>query len=288
MKVLLGAHLYDANAAAAKRQTDAARANAALAGVDFLNVQPARNPLQHEGIETLAVLERDARDLVGFHGRPTPIASDLCDALAGAARRRGLRYFALINGDIIVSSQAIDRIVREGRDGYVFSRIDVDDSGRDLELMLYGVDLWAFDVDWWDAHRHRFRPYVVGGPCFDNVYTAIMLAHGNGFIENRVGEIRHVAHERAWATGPYERYNFYLAALDAPYFSMWARYIGSLEALRRGVSSAEQEAAMQQRTFVRRQSPLASIWHAGRCARARWRYARDRARFTATAVAAPR
>ena len=288
MKVLLGAHLYNAQGAAAARQTNAALANAALAGADFVNIQPARNPLDHPGIETLAVLERDARGLVGVAGRPTPIASDLCDALAAEARRRGLRYFALINGDIIALPQAIDRIVLERRDTYAFSRVDIDEAGRALELMLYGVDLWAFDVDWWAVHRRRFRPYIVGGPCFDNVYAAIMLAHGRGVIENRIGEIRHVLHDRAWAAGPYERYNFYLAALDAPYFSMWAQYLRALEALRRDAASASEEAVLQQRMFVRHQSPVAAIRHAGRCVRARWRYARDRARFTATAAAAPR
>lgn len=288
MTVLLGAHLYAAKDAAAVRQTNAARANAALAGAQFVNIQPARGPIDHPGVDTLAVLERDARQVTGASGRPTPLVSDLCDALARAARQRGLRHFALINGDIIVSPQAIERIAGERCDTGVFSRVDVDENGRDLELMIYGVDLWAFDVEWWEAHRRRFRPYVVGGPCFDNVYTAIMLAHGRGFIENRIGEIRHVAHDRLWATGPYERYNFYLAALDSPYFSMWAQYVGALEALRQRGASSEEEAMMQRQTFVWRRSPLAAVWHAGRCLRARWRYGRDRARLSATAAAAPR
>jgi len=286
--LLLGTHLFDARGDAAARQRRAAAANAALQRTDLVNVQGRSAPFEYPDIATLATLTRTARDATRVPGRPTPVGRDICDALARAARARGHRYFAMANGDAIVTQAAVDRVLAGGYETVAFSRRDVDADGRELGVLIHGIDMWAFDVAWWEAHRHRFRSYVIGGPCIDNVFAAIMMTHGRGFIENREGEIRHVVHPRAWAVGPYERYNYYLAALDSPYFTMWARYIAALEVMRRDGASAADEQAMARATFVRRWSPFGIVWHAGRSVRARWRYARDRARVSAPAAAAPR
>ena len=286
--VLVGTQFYAASADAARRQEHCARSLLALRGADVVNVQWRDEVYTHPAIETLAVLHRDAASVVGIAGRKKPIVADLCDALARAAATRGHRYFVLVNGDIVVTQAAVDRIAAGDRDTYAFSRRDVDaDSGREGEIMVLGIDAFAFDVAWWQAHRTRFRAYVLGEPCFDNVFAAIMMTHGNGAIENRMGDIRHQRHP-SQAGGAFARFNYYLAALDAPYFRSWAHYVAALQAMRQRGASAADEQAMLERTFVWNASPLARLWHAGRCARARWRYARDRARFIATKGAAPR
>jgi len=285
---LIGTQLYAAAGDAARRQANCVSSLLALRDVDVVNVQWREEPCAHPAIDTLAVLDRDAASVVGVAGRKKPIVADLCDALAHAAAARGCRYFVLVNGDIVVTQAAIDRIASGGRQTYAFSRRDVDpESGDERGIMVFGIDAFAFDVAWWSANRHRFRAYVFGEPCFDNVFAAIMMTHGNGTIENRRGEIRHDLHP-SQAGGAFARFNHYLAALDTPYFRLWARYIAALQPMReRGASEADEQ-AMLERMFVWSASPLAGVWHAGRWARARWRYGRDRARFIATAGAAPR
>ena len=289
MRVLLGTQFYDAKGDAARRQSNCAASLLALRDADLVNVQWRDGAYEHAGVETLAVLARDAASVVGIAGRHKPIVVDLFDALADAARRRGLRQFAFVNADILVAQAAIDRIGGSALETLAFSRADLDPtSGQVVRTELAGIDLFAFDVDWWRRQRQRFRPYVLAEWCYDNVFAAIMMAHGRGAIENRAGEIRHEQHPPQPASGAYARYNFFLAALDAPYFDLWAKYVHTLETMRKAGASEADERAMAARMFVLKRSPLSAAWHAGRCARARWRYARDRARFIATAGGALR
>jgi len=247
----------------------------ALGDVVPVNVQWRDAIAARAGIETLPVLARDARTVTGLRGRRKPIVVDLFDALARAAADRGLRCFAFINADIAVGQHAIDRIRADARDAYAFSRMNVDPHGRELGFTLQGIDMWAVDVAWWAAHRRRFRPYILGEYCYDVVFTAIMMAHGDGIIANRDAEIRHEEHPTQ-AGSAYGEFNYYLAALDAPYFSMWAKYHWHLTSAREAGASEADEYALMKRTFVRRRSIAAAIYHAGRCARARLRYARRR------------
>src|SRR5262249_31768725 len=146
------------------------------------------------------------------------------DALAAAAARAGARYFGFLNADIVVSQAAIDVIAGEPRDAYAFSRLDVEPvTGRPLALALNGLDLFVFDVAWWRRHRQRFRAYILAEWFYDCVFGALMVCHGSGLILNRRGEIRHEAHPQGAPAG-LAHYNGYLAALDAPYFSLWVRY----------------------------------------------------------------
>jgi len=288
MRVLVGTQFYAGNPDAMRRQALCAASLTALREADAVNIQWRDDRYDRPDVETLPLLDRDAAGLVGIAGRRLPIVADLLDALASTAFARGVRYAAFINSDIILTQAAIDRISGEGRQTYAFSRMDIDPSGAELSIVHTGVDAFVVDVAWWREHQHRFRSYVLGQPCFDNVFTAIMMAHSaDGTVVNRAGEIRHERHPMQFG-GPYARYNFYLAALDAPYFRLWAHYIAALEAMRQQNASAKDEDAMLRRIFVRRRSPVGAIWHAGRCARARWRYARDRARLIETAGAAPR
>ncbi len=287
-RILIGTQFYAATGDAARRQAQCSASLRSLRDADLVNVQWRDEVFESAGIDTVPVLARDAASLVGIPGRRKPIVVDLLDALARVAAERGLSSFVLVNGDVVVTQALVDRIRRERHDTWAFSRMDVDAaSGRDAGIMIWGADAFAFDVAWWRVHRRRFRPYVLGEPCFDNVFAAIMLAHGDGMLANRDGEIRHERHASKWAS-VYSRFNFYLAALDARYFSVWARYAGALDALRRQGGSPEEEDALRRRAFVVHRSPVGALTDVARAVRARWRYTRDLKELNATAAAAPR
>lgn len=287
MNVLVGTQFYLGTPDANRRQAAAAASMLALQGAEAVNLQWRDDVFEYPGVETLALLAREGRDVAGVVGRKKPVVVDLFDALARAAANRGLTYFAFFNNDIMVTPRAIDRVREGGAQTYAFSRRNVDAAGHHREITIEGIDLWAMDVAWWRANRHRFRTYILGEPCFDNVFTAIMMTHGRGVVLNRDGEIRHEEHP-AQSGGLFARYNYYLAAVDSPYFSLWAKYVYALRSMRAAGAPEQDEHALMKRTFVWRQSRGAALWHAGRCIKARWRYERERKTATARAAGAPR
>lgn len=276
--VLLGTQFYAGSGDAARRQANAADSMTALRGVELANVQWRDEIFEHRGFETVAALEQDSRTIAGAPGPRRPILSEIFDVLARTAKARRLRYFAFVNSDIIVLPSAIAAIDEHAKETYAFSRMDFDRAtGRDTELVTTGLDAFVMDVDWWDRHRHRFRPYVLGEWCYDCVFAAILMTFGNGLIFNRAGEIRHEMHAHAVTTmtSRSARFNQYLAALDSRLFTLWAHYHAHLAELRaRGVAEAEERKILE-RDFVWAPSARKSIWHAGRCLRARLRYARQ-------------
>jgi hypothetical protein len=281
LECVVGTQFYEGNPDAARRQQRAAASMRALRGAEIVNLQWRDEVCACPGIETLAVLTRDSRPVSGSAGPRKPIVCDLLDALAAAAERRRLRYFCFVNSDVIVRQSAVDTIVGRGKQTYAFSRMDFDgETGLDVGIVTRGLDAFAMDAGWWRAERRRFRPYILGEWFYDCVFGAIMMTFGDGLIENHEGQIRHQRHAQSApaATTPSVRYNGYLVALDARLFSLWAQYHGHLEEYRARGASAAEEGALIRQDFVWRPSPIAALWHAGRCAKARWRYARDRAK----------
>jgi len=270
--MVLGTQFYAGPADAMRRQDQAAAALLRLRGARLVNVQWVDEAYERPGFETLPVLRQDSRSVTRLPVRRKPIVPELFDALAAAAVRHGARYFGFLNADIIVSPSAIDAVMREGRDAYAFSRLEVEPgSGRAISLVLNGLDLFVFDATWWRRNRRRFRPYILAEWFYDCVIGALIACHGNGLILNRHGEIRHEAHPQP-PPGGLAHYNGYLAALDAPYFSLWVQYRHRLDMLReRGASEAE-ERALQREAFVWRPSWRSRVLHLGRQVRARWRY----------------
>jgi hypothetical protein len=272
MSLLIGAQFYAGPPDAARRQEQAIEALLRLRGVTRLNIQWVNEVYEHPAIETLAVLRHDSRTVTRLPVRRKPIMPELFDALAAAAATRGCRYFGFVNADILVSQAAVDLITREQRDAYAFSRLDIEpETGRALNLILNGLDLFAFTVDWWRRERHRFRRYILAEWFYDCVFGALIVCHGNGMIVNRDGEIRHEAHPQA-PSGLLAHYNGYLAALDAPYFSLWVRYRNRLDELRKRHAPLMEELALQRETFVWRPSVVDRLVHVGRQLKARWRY----------------
>jgi len=275
LNLVLGTQFYPGSGDAMRRQDQAAEAMLGLRGARVVNLQWTDQVYDRPGIETLAVLRRDSRTVTGLRFvRRKPIMPELFAQLAEAAARGGARYFGFLNADIAASQAAIDVVTREQRDAYAFSRLEIEPgTGRALDVVLNGLDLFVFDVAWWRRHRRRFRPYILAEWFYDCVFAALMVCHGNGLILNRNGEIRHEAHGQS-APGGLAHYNGYLAALDAPYFSLWVRYRHRLDALReRGASEAD-ERALQREAFAWRPSWAAAVEHLGRRIRARWHYRR--------------
>jgi hypothetical protein len=290
MNLLIATQFYSGREDAMRRQANCARSLATLHGVSLVNIQPRRDPFAFHGAETLAVLERDSHEITGDGEPRRPILRDVFDALAEAALERRCRYFAFVNSDILVTPLAVEAILDSGKQTYAFSRMDFDGAtGRDLGVVTEGIDLFAFDVEWWRAVRQRFRPYILAAWFYDCVFAAIMMTFGDGLVLNRDGEIRHERHPHApAATSPSALYNGYLAALDSREFSLWVEYHTALKALRQRGATAAEERAMATRVFVWKPSLARAIWHAGRSVRAKWHYTRSRARINAPAAGAPR
>ena len=251
-----------------------------LRDVAAVDLQWSAEPDKRPWIRTLPALRRDSTSITGRDGRAKPIAREVFDVLAALAERGGHRYFLFFNSDLIVTQAAVDRIVREGRDGYAFSRLDVGGPGGGAPtIMTYGLDAFAFDVGWWRAHRRRFRPYILGEALWDNVYVALLMAHGNGAIENRHGETWHERHPRVWEGSPFADYNGFLAALDGRYFSLWVHYHDALLAARQRGASDTDERTLAADQFAWRPSMGAAGRQALTDVRARIRYRVGRQRW---------
>jgi len=269
--IAIGTHFYAAGPDGTRRQQRAQRAIRALADVRPINVQFADERLAADGFEMRPVLTADSRTVTGAAGLRKPIVSEMFDALAAAARAHGCRYFVYLNGDIEVTAAALDRVRAGGLDGYAFCRVDLDPRTRaETGVERYGIDMFAIDAGWWTRERRRFRPYIAGEACWDNVYAAIVCAHGRGDIVDQDPAIYHEQHDRAWGGGIFAHYNGYLAALDAEYFAQWTRFVARREA---AADRAARDAVIAEVFGPPSRSPFARARHAARSARARWRYA---------------
>jgi hypothetical protein len=236
-----------------------------------------RTPLA--GIETLPLLSQDSLVIAGPGRRTKAMTLDLFDVLASTASSRGHDYFAYINSDIIVLPAAVAEVVSKGRDTYAICRYDVDtaDDFGGGRILTSGVDMFVFSPAWWQRHRRRFRPYVVGDACWDNVYTSVMMCHSNGEILNRDPLILHERHQAFWNdTTSSARYNGFMAALDARYFAVWCEYFARLERARADGASALAEQDLRERIFVWRPSAAAAVTQSFRSIRARWQFHRFR------------
>lgn len=285
--MILGTQAYACDGDSARRQERALDALASLSNVSAINLQWPDEIVHRDGLRTLAALGPDSRTVTHCPGRRKPIILDVLDALASLAAAEGHRYFGYLNADIVVKPAAVDVIASSGKASYALSRLDVDAAGQPIGMMLYGIDLVAFDVLWWRTHRRRFRPYILGEPLWDNVYAAVMMCHGDGLVLNRPGLIEHERHNAAHDPNAFLSYNGLLSALDARYFSLWVRYCEAVVDARARSASVEEEAAIAADAFVWRRSAGAAIWDAGRGVKARLHYRRQIAAWRGAALGAP-
>lgn len=198
-------------------------------------------------LEQLHVLRLDARLVSRASGPRKPVVTEMLDVLACEAVRRGIGRIGLVNGDIVVTAGAIQRATDTPRPALGISRTDTG-GGEPESLLLHGVDMFTFDVDFWRRVRRRFRAYVLGEPVWDNVYAALVVCHG-GELLNRERLVLHQRHPAAFLDSPYARYVHLLAARDSSYFSLWCAYVARAEALRVRGGTREEEQALQREIF---------------------------------------
>ena len=276
--MLIGLQMYEAGPAAGRRQQAAAEALARLPGVEAVNLQFRRGKtFDSPGIPTAAVLDTDSIQVTATPGRRRPLTDEIFEALWRAAREGGHRHFAFINTDIVVTPAAVAAIEGGQQESYAVCRSDVDDITRPVPgpVLTAGIDMFVLSTAWWPSHRRRFRPYVVGEGCWDNVYTAILMAHSRGLVLNREPLIFHERHDPVWhGVTPDAQHNGFLAALDSRYFSMWCTYWRELEAARQRGASPSEEAGLQRDLLRWRRSPMQALEQCGRNLRARLNYRR--------------
>ena len=279
--MLIGLNAYPGDFDGVRRQEQAGRHLKRLRDVEAVNVQFRAGPASTlADIETQPVLSQDSTVIAGPGRRRKPITRELFEVIGRLASARGHRYFAYINSDIMVRPEAVDAVNRGARETYAISRHDVDsaDDTRDAVAMTAGIDMFVCSVDWWTRHRRRFRPYVVGDACWDDVYTAVMMCHSDGVILNRDPLILHERHPTAWNDATLSaRYNGFLAALDAGYFDLWCTYFHRLEQARASGASEAVEQRLREEVFVWRPSAAEAIKQSLRSLRARWKFHRLRA-----------
>ena len=248
--LLIGTSLSGRGGDTGRREHAAQASLAALAAgrsVSCVNLAFVDEPTVAGRVPSINVLQRDARSVSGGAGPRQPIVSDMFTALADEAARHGIPRIALVNGDIVVTGQAVERCLRPSHPAVAIGRTDVGGGRPDAEL-LHGVDMFAFEVEFWRRERHRFRAYVLGEAVWDNVYAAIAIAHG-GILINRERLILHERHAPAARHPRYERYIHLLAARDSSYFKLWCEYVAQAQALRARGGSVEEEYAPQRRIF---------------------------------------
>jgi hypothetical protein len=280
--MLIGLSVYDGDQEAVRRQSAACEALAGLEGIEAVNLQFARGQARSvSAMPVLSVLTADSAQVTRSSGRRKPIAREMFDVLAAEAAARGHRYFAYINSDIVVTRDLVDEVERRGMETYAVSRCDIG-GGAPGEMVTAGQDMFVVSVAWWRHNRSRFRPYILGDACWDNVYTAVLMCHSRGAVLNRDPLILHERHPTIWRDAtPTARYNGMLAALDARYFDRWAQYWQCLDQLRAAAAPPAAEERLAREMFVWRRSALAALRQIVRSARARRRYQRLRAEWMA-------
>ena len=278
--IAIGTRFYPAEAGSERRQARARASLLALEGVVPVNLQFVDERYRPDGFRTLSVLRQDCWTVTGAAGGARkPIVSEMFDALAGVARAEGCRYFAYLNADITVTPAAIETVLNGDGDGYAFSRMDVDPAtGAELGVQIFGLDMFAVDTAWWTRERRRFRPYIAGEPCWDNVYAAVLCAHGRAEIVNEQPGIDHERHPTVWHDGPFAEHNGHLAVLDAPYFSRWVQYATQLDDARTAGTAVDRPRLARETMGDARLSARETVRHTARQLRARlFRFARLRA-----------
>jgi hypothetical protein len=274
-RVLIGTHTYAGSPSAIRRQQEALDALVTLRGAEIVNVQFGREPHVVPEVRTLALLKQSSNSVSGRRGPSKAIIPEILDVLAAEASARSIAYICFTNSDIIFTQQAVDWIAESGKEAYLFSREDFDAETRaPIKVEIAGVDVLAVATAWWLANRRRFRRYIAGEACWDNVFTAIVMCHADALIENRRPLVRHERHPMGPMPSPYfGEYVRMLTALDAGYFTLWYRYWDGVGRLRAAGATTEEEAAWAREVFVWNPPIRARLVQQGRNVKALVRYA---------------
>jgi hypothetical protein len=265
--LLLGTSISGRAGETARRESSAQASLKALIDMrsaEVVNLRFSDEPPTSGAVPSLPRLTRDAPAVTGLPGPRKPIVSEMLDVLGAEAARRGIPRIGLVNGDIVVTEAAIDRIVAIGAPFVAISRIDTG-GGQPEAAMIYGVDLIAADTAFWVRARRMFRPYILGEELWDNVYASIGLCQG-GVLLNRQRLILHERHGTANTEHPYSQYVHLLAARDRAYFTRWCTYVAHVETAAGRYGSEDADLALQRTVFV----PPSAVENGLDLARAAW------------------
>jgi hypothetical protein len=273
--VVLGVHAQSAAEASAEPMVRGLGSLRRLSGVERCNLQFADHDAGEDvpGFEACRVLTTDSRTVSGIEARRKPVVAEIFAWLAARALHGGSRYFAYLNAEAGLRQDVVDLARHDGRTAYVLARTSTDDCGAPGELQLAGIDGLIIDARWWLVNAWRFRPYILGEPIWDSVYASLCLCHGNGVLVYRPGELIHEGHPVAWRDGPCQDYLRLLAALDAPYLSLWCRFhAAAVESIGR-VGGERDLQALARATFVWQPSRRLRLLQSARAFKARLRHA---------------
>jgi glycosyltransferase involved in cell wall biosynthesis len=199
-------------------------------GVIPLNICYKDEYMQPAGWHVAPVLKRSADVELKINGKRKPFVTDLFDAAWAWAEKRGVRWFALSNSDILFTPRLIHELRTLLKDGYetlAVSRTDllrIDPVSHEIQVYLevLGYDVFICRTDWWTNNRRLFQAYIFGEKAWDNAFAAIMGTHSKFHILYSEGLCLHFKHPMEWTQGPYADYN--MSIYDGPDSDYQAKY----------------------------------------------------------------
>lgn len=175
--------------------------------VDVYDVQFDDAEQVDSRLNTLKVLCRDSQQITKGDKR-LPFINDIFNALS----RMECDYFIYCNSDVIVNSNLIKFIHDKQPACFACSRLDINNIesfdfvlNKQITPVRYeiaGFDAFVFSRHWYIEHESLFRDYLIGQPCWDQVYATIMKIYGDNshFGNNFPPYCFHIHHEQTWQT----------------------------------------------------------------------------------------
>jgi hypothetical protein len=204
---------------------------------EVVDVQFTDHTEQLYDVRTLPVLNRSSKDVTDGDKR-LPFVNDILNVLA----TREYDYFIYVNSDVILTNSIIKRIINEQPDCFACSRVDiqpvstfqqiVDKQVEPIRYEIAGFDAFVFKTDWFRDNSHMFNDYLVGQPCWDQVYATIMRVFGSSRFANQFPPCCfHVKHDPTWqldSKSPEQKFNHAsveLNPVDRMAFKMFDNYL---------------------------------------------------------------
>lgn len=203
MKILIGTNTYKKY----KRQDIAIDSYVHLSNkynCDIVDVQFVDENSSNYEIRTEHVLERSSLDVTSGD-KKLPFVNDILNFLSV----QDYDYFIYVNSDVILTNTIIKKIINEQPKCFACSRVDIADidsyesvSNQDITPIRYeiaGFDAFVFNTKWFSNNSGIFQDYLVGQPCWDQVYATLMRIFGDSLFANNFPPCCfHIQHSPTW------------------------------------------------------------------------------------------
>jgi len=203
MKVLIGTNTYKKY----KRQDIAIDSFIHLSDkydCDIIDVQFADEDSSNYEIRTENILERSSLDVTSGD-KKLPFVNDILNFLSV----QDCDYFIYVNSDVILTNTIIKKIINEQPECFACSRVDIEEvdsydcvSERNITPVRYeiaGFDAFVFKTKWFQDNSNLFQDYLVGQPCWDQVYATLMRIFGDSLFANNFPPCCfHIQHSPTW------------------------------------------------------------------------------------------